>query len=170
MLERCLGLENKEKVFGDLKSAGKNMDKTEDRGQKLTKDDVEKDMDVHRRVCSNSPAGECFGLVFLPLNTTFASKAWQPTGISHLSELLTCFATSCSPECCAQRGTEIVLVTWSVSTFLKQTQDNMQVAVEEIPNLYHLSKGRWYITGMSLISSRFLLAYCTLYISGGKLC
>lgn len=29
MLERCLGQENKAKVFGDLKSAGKNMDREE---------------------------------------------------------------------------------------------------------------------------------------------
>lgn len=33
VLERCLGQENKEKVFGDLKSAGKNMDKKEDRSE-----------------------------------------------------------------------------------------------------------------------------------------
>lgn len=33
VLERCLGQENKEKVFGYLKSEGKNMDKEEDRGE-----------------------------------------------------------------------------------------------------------------------------------------
>ena len=33
VLERCLGQENKKKVFGDLKSAGKNMDKKENRSE-----------------------------------------------------------------------------------------------------------------------------------------
>lgn len=51
-----------------------------------------------------------------------------------------------------------MLVTLSVSTFLKQTQVNIcKIATEETLNLYHVNEGRWYynITGTSLIFLQF---------------